>query len=417
MYPMVRINQLQNLDPAAWTLLLEQEPESQGTEVTAVSREKSDNNLTRFHLYLAGYEEPITLIGKRTNELEIQFYQTIAPYLSVNAPKCWFSHLDGDKSWIVLNEVHNDWSPAYWASCDVDAIIDDICDLHATFWDQDEHLAEFDWPFLLPKHQRRNGRTLPTKYTRPPFFGLDEPGKDFKAYPPWQDETGSHLLSDHAVQAAGQLSNHLVRAAAGLEKLQLLGGWPNIIDNQHMLAIADLLDDPIPMLLPLQQLPPTLLHGRLSPVNWRFNLFDTHYLVNWDKMTVGPGIYDMVYFIEEFDFLADENGWRSRSAWPVLEETMIDSYLLNMGGKIGPSFNATAARNAVPAARCLYLLTTWLPRFALWFQTVPDDLKDWHEFNQMCDEDLAAAGFDLMVGIRPYLSNLFQRFLAAYRML
>jgi hypothetical protein len=96
---------------------------------------------------------------------------------------------------------------------------------------------------------------------------------------------------------------------------------------------------------------------------------------------------------------------------------MIDSYLLNMGGKIGPSFNATAARNAVPAARCLYLLTTWLPRFALWFQTVPDDLKDWHEFNQMCDEDLAAAGFDLMVGIRPYLSNLFQRFLAAYRML
>jgi hypothetical protein len=35
----------------------------------------------------------------------------------------------------------------------------------------------------------------------------------------------------------------------------------------------------------------------------------------------------------------------------------------------------------------------------------------------MCDEELAEAGFDLMVGIRPYLSNLFQRFLSAYRLL
>lgn len=411
---MVRINQLQNLDPAAWTLLLEQEPEIQGTEVTAVSREKSDNNLTRFHLYLAGYEEPITLIGKRTNELETQFYQTIAPYLSVNVPKCWFSHLDGDKSWVVLNEVHNDWTPAYWAACDVDAIIDDICDLHATFWDQEKHMADLDWPSLLPKQRRINGRTMTGKYDRSQFFGPGKPGKGHLAR---QDENGSTFLSDHAVQAAGQLSDRLIRAAAGLEKIQLLGGWPNIIDDQHILAIADLLDDPVPMLQPLQQLPSTLLHGRLSPINWRFNLFDDHYLVNWENMTVGPGIYDMVCFIEEFDFLADENGWRSRSAWPVLEETMIDSYLLNMGVKIGPSFNATDARNAVPAARCLYLLTTWLPRFALWFQTVPDDLQDWHEFNKMCDEELAAAGFELMVGIRPYLSNLFQRFLSAYRML
>jgi hypothetical protein len=413
MYPMVRINQLQNLDPAAWTLLLGQEPECQGTEVSAVSREKSDNNLTRYQLYLAGYDEPITLVGKKTNELETQFYQTIAPYLSVSVPKCWFSHLDGDKSWVVLSETHDDWSPGHWTAGDVDAIIDDICDLHATFWDQEKHLAEFDYPSLLPKRMHRNGRSQFNQFGRSPFVQANQAGR----FQPFNDESGSALVSDHAVRSAGQLIPQLFEAAAGLEKMYLLGGWPNIFDDQHMLAAADLLDDPVPMLQPLQQLPPTLLHGRLSPVNWRLNLFNEHHLINWENMTIGPGIFDLVHFIEEFNLLADENGWRTRSVWPVLEETMIDTYLLNMGGKVGPDFNATAVRQAVPAARCLYVLTTWLPRFAVWFQTIPDNLQEWQSFNQMCDRELAEAGFDLMAGIRPYLSNLFQRFLTAYRML
>jgi hypothetical protein len=96
---------------------------------------------------------------------------------------------------------------------------------------------------------------------------------------------------------------------------------------------------------------------------------------------------------------------------------MIDSYLLNIGRGIGPDFNATAARQAVPAARCLYVLTTWLPRFANWFETIPDNDQDWLAFNEMCDEELAEAGYELMAGIRPYLTNLFRRFLGAYRML
>jgi hypothetical protein len=171
------------------------------------------------------------------------------------------------------------------------------------------------------------------------------------------------------------------------------------------------------MLQPLQQLPTTLLHGKLSPSNWQFNLFDEHHHINWENIPVGPGIFDLWHFKEEFDFLSEEFGWRNRNALPVLEETMIDSYLLNMGRRIGSDFNATAVRQAVPAARCLYVLTTWLPRFATWFETIPDDDQDWLVFNQMRDEELAEAGFDLMVGIRPYLTNLFQRFLSAYRLL
>ncbi|MFZ0543999.1 MAG: hypothetical protein WAM60_01080 [Candidatus Promineifilaceae bacterium] len=409
---MERISQLQNLDPAAWTLLLEQDQDCQGTTVTAVYCEKSANNLTRYQLTLAGYNEPILLIGKKTNESEIRFYQTIAPYLSVMVPKCWFSHLNGENSWVVLSEVYNDWPPGYWTAGDVEAIIDDICDLHATFWDQEEHLSDFDCPHLLPKRRRKTGRPIANNLDHASIFKMNRPD-----YLPFPNEDGRSLLSSHAVQTAGQLTPLLEKAAIGLEKLQMLGGWPNIFDDQHILAAADLLDDPVPMLQPLQLLPTTLLHGKLSPSNWRLNLFDDHHLINWEHLNVGPGIFDLVHFIEEFDLLSDENGWRSRSCWPVLEETMIDSYLLNMGGKIGSSFNATAARQAVPAARCLYVLTTWLPRFATWFQIVPDNLQDWQKFNQMCDEQLVEAGFELMAGIRPYLTNLFQRFLTAYRML
>jgi hypothetical protein len=410
---MVRINELRSLEPTAWTRLLEQDQEIQGTQVTAVIQEKTESSkLTRYQLTLAGYEEPISLLGKQTNALEAQFYQTIAPYLSVKVPKCWFSHMDDDESWVVLNEVYNDWSPCHWTTLDVETIIKDICDLHATFWNQQELLENEDWPYLLPKPGSGTKQQL---LNRPSSSWADESSRQSK---PWlRSFEGSDFLSDHTFQSAGPLMPRLHAAAVGLEKMRLLGGWPNIFGDQHFLAVADLLDDPIPMLKPLQQLPTTLLHGQLSPTNWRVNLFNEHYLVNWDGMTTGPGIFDLVHFIEEFDLLSDEFGWRTRSGWPVLEETMIDSYLLNMGRRIGPDFNAAAVRQAVPAARCLYVLTTWLPRFATWFNTIPENDEDWLAFNAMCDEELAEAGFDLMAGIRPYLSNLFQRFLSAYRLL
>jgi hypothetical protein len=412
MYPMVRIHELRSLEPTAWTRLLEKDQEMQGAQVTAVIPEKTDSSkLTRYQLSLAGYSDPITLLGKQTNELEAQFYQTIAPYLSVNVPKCWFAHLDDEDSFVVLSEAHDDWTPCYWTTLDVETIIRDISDLHATFWNQDEHLDSGDWPFLLPKRGSRTGRQV---INEPSAF---QKGKGSGQTQMPRIEGSGAFLSDHTIQSAGPLMPKLRAAALGLEKMRLLGGWPNIFDEQHILAAADLLDDPVPMLQPLQQLPTTLLHGKLSPGSWRFNLFNTHHLLNWEHMTIGPGVFDLVHFIEEFDLLADESGWRSRSCWPVLEETMIDGYLLNMGGKIGSSFNATAVRQAVPAARCLYVLTTWLPRFATWFPTAPNMLQEWQAFNQMCDEELAEAGFGLMVGIRPYLTNLFQRFLTAYRML
>jgi hypothetical protein len=416
---MVRINQLQNLDPDAWTLLLEQDPDIQGTKVTAVQCEKSGNNhrLTRYLLTLAGYSEPITLLGKETNELETQFYQTIASNLSLKVPKCWFSHLDGDQSWIIISEVYNDWPPCHWAAEDIEAIIEDMAVLHAAFWNQKEQLEQFDWPLLLPKPSQRSGRQRMNKYKHSTVYGPEREGAGQQSFLHSLARNNNPLVSDHAAHSAGSLTPLLVRAAEGLERIQLLGGWPNIFEEQHIQAVVDLLDDPVPMLQPLQEMPATLLHGNLSPAKWQFNLFNERYLLDWERMTTGPAVMDLVQFIEEFDLLADESGWRIRSCWPLLEETMVDSYILRMGGKLGSSFNATHTRRAMPAARCLYVLTTWLPRFASWFQSIPDNRQAWHNFNQLCDEELAEAGFELMVGIRPYLTNLFQRFLNAYRML
>lgn len=412
MYPMVRIHELRSLEATAWTRLLEQDQEIQGAQVTAVHPEKTESSkLTRYQLSLDGYSDPITLLGKQTNELEAQFYQTIAPYLSLNVPKCWFAHLEDDDSFIVLSEAHDDWTPCYWTTLDVETIIRDICDLHATFWNQEDHLESGNWPFLLPKRGSRSGQQI---LNEPSAFQKNK-GRSQRRMP--LIEGSSTFLSDHTLQSAGPLMPKLRAAALGLEKMRMLGGWPNIFGDQHFLAVADLLDDPVPMLQPLQELPATLLHGKLSPSNWRVSLFNDHYLTNWESMIAGPGIFDLVHFIEEFDLLSDEFGWRTRSGWPVLEETMIDSYLLNMGRRIGPDFNALASRQAVPAARCLYVLTTWMPRLATWFHTIPENDEEWLAFNEMCDEELAEAGFDLMAGIRPYLSNLFQRFLSAYRLL
>ncbi len=415
MYRMVRINELRSLDPAAWTQLLEQDHEIQGTSVTAVHVDLAKkDNVTRYLVCLDGYSEPITFIGKQTNRIEAQFYQTISQYLSVLTPKCWFSHLNGDDSWVILSETYEDWSPYHWTTGDVEAIIKDICDLHATFWNQAEHLDRFDWPYLLPKKgAARQGRQVINHSLN---YGPDDESVWNQSYQPLP-ENQSVFISDHMLRAAGPLTPRLVMAAKGLEKIQELGGWPTIFGDQHFLAAADLLDDPIPMLQPLQELPITLLHGNLSPSNWRVTLFGEHFLTDWAHMIVGPGIFDLVHFIEKFDLVSDGYGWRTRNSWPVLEETMIDSYLLNMGRRVGSDFNATAVRQAVPAARCLYVIMTWLPRFASWFQTIPNNGQDWLTFNEMCDEELSEAGYDRIVGIRPYLTDLFRRFLRAYRQL
>src|SRR5690606_41890300 len=78
------------------------------------------------------------------------------------------------------------------------------------------------------------------------------------------EEGPAAVLSRHAVRNAGRLAPHFLRAANGLVVIRDLGGWPGVLGESHLAAAADLLDDPVPMLAPLLDLPVTLLHGARS---------------------------------------------------------------------------------------------------------------------------------------------------------
>jgi hypothetical protein len=173
------------------------------------------------------------------------------------------------------------------------------------------------------------------------------------------------------------------------------------------------------MLEPLLNLPVTLLHGDPHSHHWQMTLFEERRLLDWHKTCLGPGICDLVAFLEQFellygcDQLAD---FCIRRSVPASEETMIDSYLLAMRAALGTQFDAHLMRQAIPAARCLFILTSWFPYFASWYEDMPDRYT-WQRINRMSDAELAAQSMGQMVDYRPYLRNVFERFLRAYRLL
>jgi hypothetical protein len=403
------IIQLQRRDPAAWTALLAHQTGLEDVVVTAVDTaaytdsplQDTQYRTVRYRLALANHSDPITLLAKRTNQRELRFYQEIAPHLSYLIPRCWLAHTDnGHDGWIIVDDVPNDFPPAKWAPSHVDAIINDLADLHATFW-QEEALADIDWlpHFLGGEADRYSWEALKAECAH--YF----------------EEGPAAILSEHAVHNAGRLAPTLLEAANGLSVMRALGGWPGILGESHLDAAANLLDDPVPMLQPLLDLPPTLLHGRLHNYQWHLTLFGSRHLLNWQAAKAGPGVCDLVSFIEEFDLLYRPGGQLyTRSERPVSTETIIDSYMLAMSTRLGSSFPSRAVRQAIPAARCLHVLTNWFPHFARWLAEMPSPYT-WQKVNRKSDEELKGTMFEAMVGFRPYLADVFHRFLRASYML
>jgi len=104
--------------------------------------------------------------------------------------------------------------------------------------------------------------------------------------------------------------------------------------------------------------------------------------------------------------VTEEPQLRLREVSPLFEQTAIDTYLLTLAGEMGRRFSARTFRAAVPAARCLHVLTTWFPFFA-----------QWKRVNRLSEAELAHYHIGPMAGIRPYLAGVFERFLHAYRRL
>ncbi len=406
------VAQLQKRNPTAWTVLLHGEPALADVAVTAVSAQPiyaagipkpPPTRVARYFLTLDSCSDPITLIAKRTNRTELLFYRDIAPQLSFIAPRCWYTHLDGDNGWVVLDDVPDNYTPSTWMANDVEAVVNDLTAVHAKFWQQTAYLQSRGFSHFIGQK----------KYT------LAQLRQEHEVY--FEEGPGT-ILSQHAVDSAGALAPALLKAANGLTVIRSLDGWPGVLGETHLTAVADLLDDPLPMLQPLRELPMTLLHGNPFSYHWRLTFLDQRRLIDWQKARIGPGVCDLMSFVEQFGMIY-HNGrqgsvWpiQLRPEWPISEETMIDSYLLSLSGQLGDQINTRAVRQAIPAARCLHTLTNWFPYFANWFSDMPNKYT-WQKINRMSDEQLMGTMFQPMIGFRPYLAAVFRRFLQAYRML
>jgi hypothetical protein len=420
----VDLFQLQRRDPVAWTDLLARYPETGDAIVTAVTSEPIHGtafalprrapdghslSLRRYTLTLAGCSDPITFIAKQTNAAEAMLYRLYGDPPGTALPACRYIHLDGDDSWIILDDVPDHYPPAVWTPAQVDDVIATLARIHAAHWDRDDRELE-DWNEAEPIfphfiHVARRRSSSPADYQ-----AADE-------------QSSAAYLSDHALGHAGRLIPHFRRAAAGLAVMRDLGGWPGVFGRQHFAAAADLLDDPVPMLAPLLDLPVTLLHGAPHPGHWRLTLFDERYLIDWREAQEGPGVLDLMAFIEGYPLLpdppgasaADEGHLRLRRMTPLFEETLVDTYLLTLAAELGGQRTAARAfRAALPAARCFHVLLTWLPYFYDWAADLPDPVH----WQRLCRLD--APERDRHPAAPPaavcfYLAGVFERFLHAYR--
>lgn len=420
----VDVLQLQRRDPLAWTVLLSRSPELADVIVTAVTAEplwdmslvtpgratvERVHHVRRYVLTLAGCSDPITFIAKQTNAIEALIYQQLGDPAATGIPPCRYAHVDGDASWVILEDVPDDFPPATWRPEQVDAMIATLARLHAGHWQAAGGLEG----------------TVPHFLRRPEGpFSWDTLQRDHLSL--FEDGPGA-ILSRHAVRSAGRLAPLFLEAANGLVVLRDLGGWPGVLGESHLAAAADLLDDPVPLLATLDDLPWTLLHGAPHADHWRLPLFGEQYLIDWAGAQLGPGVLDLVGFVERFPLLYDRRPGgvddaerqprlRLREVAPLFEETAIDTYLLTLSVEMGRRFSARSFRAAVPAARCLHVLTTWFPFFARWSHDMPGKYV-WQRVNRLSEAELAHYRIGPMAGMRPYLAGVFDRFLQAYRSL
>lgn len=413
---MLQLEELRNRNPHAWTILLTQNMGVENLIVQAVAEEPllDEEDLSRYLLSLAGYQEPISLIGKKTNAVEAMFYEFFAPNFPHFTTKCYFQHVGLEEGWLVLADVQNDHAPVTWTARDIEIIVGDLASLHAAYWGKRDVLDQYGLPCLLEKCQSQED--IPATNTGEEATD-EQPTGRMERIEKWL-LSQQRVLTEHALRTAGpSLAPLLAEANRGLEILNQYRGWPGIIDDRHLTALSDLLDDPMPVLYPLRQLPCTLLHGNPTPEQWRLTLFDEYYLMNWEMTAIGPGVYDLVRFVDQTAMppgVASANGDLLAE---TVEETIVDNYILAMRGELGTRFDARSTRLAVPAARCLLILIDWLPRLGRWLSEMSFNREVWQEMSELPETSLEEVGLAELVAWQRALSLIFDRFLRAYRLL
>lgn len=413
---MLKLEELRNRNPHAWTLLLTQNTGVDNLIVEAVAEEPliEDEGVSRYLLSLANYQEPVCFIGKKTNAVEAMFYEFFGPKLPQFTARCYYHHVGLDEGWLVLADIQNDHPPATWIARDLEIMVGNLAVLHALYWGKRDVLDQYGLPCLLEKCDSLEDSASDVTTEK---SGGKQPGGQMARIEEWL-QGQQRILTEHALRTAGpSLAPLLAEASKGLETLNEYRGWPGIVDDRHLTALADLLDDPMPVLYPLRQLPCTLLHGKPSPENWRLTLFDDYYLLDWHTTTIGPGVYDLVQFVDHATLLPGKGQNGNSLQAETIEETMVDNYILAMRGELGTRFDTRSTRLAVPAARCLLVLIDWLPRMGRWLREMSFNREVWQAMSELPDEGLEEVGLAELVAWQRSLSLVFDRFLQAYRRL
>lgn len=406
----VETQKLQELNLEAWTYLLRGDREMLDVTVMDVSSEKLSSHITRYLLTLEHHPEPIALIGKTTTAAEVHFYEEHANQLPDLISRCWFSQQMGKNGWLVLDAADEHHTPATWTIQDIEQITERLADIHSRYWDQELSLAS------LPDFIGRKDEDTPSNYSkqRKAMYRRKDTGRRAPA---------SYFSLD--LNLAGAQASALMKASVGLQILRGLGGWPGVLSEKHLDAFDDLLERPTLMLTPLQEMPFTLLHGRPTVENWRINLFDDVTLLDWKQAASGPSVCDLIHFIEDvYISCTSLNPEEKRSyylyqEWSIVEETLIDSYFIRLAEQLDSDLYSARQmrRYALPAARCLYVLTHWLPTISEWFMHLPSSRNSWEKIQELGDQELASIGYTPLIGLRPHLKNVFGRFLDAYNLL
>lgn len=400
--PSERVAQLRNGDPNVWTdVVRRHDVESDSLTVEDVSRERISAGGTRYYLFLTGHSDPLTVIGRPAIPHEINFHRQLGLDTPLLAPSCWFSHVDpvSREGWVVVDDVPHDRPAETWSSADITAILNDLASLHATYWGRSDLLLPHKWLPFLVGYDRMREATLP---------GVE----------PSENDWDRRRLTKQAVDSTGGLAPNWFEAAEGVRLMMEMGGWDGVVEEKHLRAAADLIDDPLPLLHRLRHQPITLLHGYPGSYNWRVTGLDARHLVDWSQVAIGPAVYDLVTWLETYGLVRDDKLlWRQRETWEMSEETMIDTWLIALKERLGKECETREVRRAIPAARCLSILLNWFPRFNRWLSQLPDNPSTrreiWETINQ-ANDPVAQNVYQPIISLRPWLTETFTRFIRSY---
>lgn len=387
----MRTRDLIHSDKAAWTTILRRKPENRDVVVVDIQTIPLNDHLTRYALTLANHSDPITFIGKRTTLTEARFYRDLSPKLEFLTPYCWFSDCNTQSGWVLLDDIPNHRSSHQWQEGDLERVANCLAMFHATFWNRPTKLKRYRW---------LNWYLDPVR------------AEDSLAF-----SQGVSAMSEQAWGSAGTLTPTFLQIANSVQTLQQQN-WQTILQPEQMMAIVDLLDDPVPMLYPLRALPPTLIHGNPSITHWHLTLFGDGNLLDWKNVAIGPSLCDLVTFMEQVEYYQTMwHGQQSPENWTLRQEMIIDTYILRLHTHLWPLFDARTLRKTLPAATCLYVLTQWVSRLAEWLRSPQTTLTTPPTDPRIDNEQPHLTAVPEAERLQPYLVDLFSRFWNSYKLL